>query len=78
MTSFALHHVRLEALVDLVVKLLRWTWSYVVVVLRKRVAGWMWEGTDVAVGVVNVREIVALLVATDAMGECPIGWRLLS
>lgn len=78
MTSFVrLHHVRLEAFVDFVVELLRWVDGVVVVVLDQRVARRMRQRADVVAGVVDVREIVALLVAADAVRQRPVDRLLL-
>lgn len=61
MTSFVrLHHVWVEALVHLVVKLLGRTWCHVVIdivvvaILRHRVPRWMRKRADVVAVVVDV------------------------
>lgn len=79
MTSFGrLHHVRLETFVDFVVKLLRWVDGVVIVVLDQRVARRMRQSADVVAGIINIREIVTLLVATDAVRKRSVDGLLLS
>lgn len=78
MTSFGcLHHVRLETFVDFVVELLRWVDGVVVIVLDQRIARRMRQSADVVAGIINVREIVALLVATDAVRKRSVDGLLL-